>query len=772
MVQGVDASGRTFGRASETGSPPRIGFYDGGVLSASAPPRPATALVGRVEEIEAVVDLIADGRLVTLTGPPGVGKTRLALAVADIVVDRFAEGVAWIDLVPVRSAQQLRAEVTRALEGRAEAIPDRAALLVLDNCEHLLDAVAELAQQITAACLRLCVLATSRERLHLAPEREFAVPPLPMPDASELGDLVALRRNEAMALLLARAPQGISLTERSARPLTEICVRLDGLPLALELAAARLRVFTPAELSFRLEHRTVPLVGGPRDAPTRHRDLRAAISWSHDLLTDRDRAVFRRLSVFPGEWTIAAAAAVCAEPDVIDSVESLLEKSLVQRSGADGAPTRFRMLLSMREFAAEQLAALGEDAATCDRHVAFLANLAREWEHTVGTDEENATWAELGVIRADLSATFERACVTGDAERLPWLAATLGWYVYTRGRLGEAGQIIAAVEATANAIEDVDALGAATLAAGVLAFGLTDLHAATQHLTHAYELADAASDERRVAIAEAFLGHVARDRGDLDAAARRYEVARTMYDRLGNQRGTAWADHDLALLAIGQQRWSDACTLLRAAIANFERLDYDWAIAACVQALAQAHLGCNETAEAATLLDRALTLHAHVGDRRGVAQCLEGLAQLALSGGRASWAARLSGAAQAERAAAGAAPTEAEATRVAGLDREVVLLLGRSAAEHEGHAGRTMPVAAVRELAARVTARPDAVAPNLTPRQWQVAERVAAGDTNRQISSLLGISEKTTEIHVHNIMKRLATPSRAGVAAWMARRTP
>lgn len=751
--------------------PSRIRSYDDKVLSVSAPPKPTTALVGRAEEMGAVADLILDSRLVTLTGPPGVGKTRLAVAAAGLVAGRFAEGVAWVDLVPVRGAQQLQAEVARALEGRADALPDRAALLVVDNCEHLLDAVAELAQRITSGS-RLRVLATSRERLHLTVEREFAVPPLPMPDDVEVGDLVALRRNHAMALLLARAPGGVSLTERSARPLADICVRLDGLPLALELAAARLRVFTPAELSFRLQHRTAPLVGGPRDAPARHRDLRAAISWSHDLLTDRERTVFRRLAVFPGEWTIAAADAVCAVPDILGSVESLLEKSLVQRAASDGVTTRFRMLTSVREFAAEQLVAHTEDEATRDRQVAYVAALARGWELTVGTDTENVTWTELGALRADLAVTFERAGATADTAHLPWLAAAIGWYAYTRGRLGNGPEIIAAIDALADRIDDSDARGAATLAAGVVAFGLSDLETADRQLHHAGELAGAAGNERRIAIAEAFLGHVARDRGDPASAAGRYAAAREIYARLGNRRGTAWADHDLALLAVDQQRWGDAETLLRRAITRFEGLAYDWAIAACAQALALALLGREERDEAGAMLDRALALHVRVGDRRGIAQCLESLAQLALANDRASWAARLSGAAQAERTGAGAAPTEAEAARAARLDREVTRVLGRSAADHERHAGRTMPAAAVRELAARVTAEPGPASPDLTPRQWEVAARIAAGDTNRQISSRLGISEKTAEIHVHNIMKRLATPSRAGVAAWMARRTP
>ena len=226
------------------------------------------------------------------------------------------------------------------------------------------------------------------------------------------------------------------------------------------------------------------------------------------------------------------------------------------------------------------------------------------------------------------------------------------------------------------------------------------------------------------------------------------------------------------MLAIEHQRWSEADALLRAAIANFEGLAYDWAVAVCAQALGVALLGRGETAAAGAMLDRAMLLHAQVGDRRGIAQCVEGVAQLALAGGQASFAARLSGAAQAERSAGGSAPTEGEAARVARLDREVTRILGRSAADHERQAGRTMPATAVLELAARVTAAPEPTSAELTPRQWEVAERIAAGDTNRQISSRLGISEKTAEIHVHNIMKRLATPSRAGVAAWMARRTP
>ncbi len=387
------------------------------MLSASPPPAPAAALIGRATEVEDVLDLLGRARLVTLTGPPGVGKTRLALAVC---ADR--DDVSWVDLAPIRDPLQVRAELTRAArpEGDDHAT-DR--LVVLDNCEHLLDS--DLAGQLAdllRSTARLQVLATSRERLRLAAEREYAVPPLPMPSADDADDLARLRGNPAVALLLDRAPPAVQLTPNTARALVEICVDLDGLPLAIELAAARLRVFTPSELAFRLGRRMSVLTSGPRDAPDRHRDLRAAIAWSHDLLSDRDSAAFRRLSVFPGEWDLESAAAVCAEPDVLDVVESLLDKSLVRRAGEDlDGNARFTMLMSLREYAAEQLAEQAEEQTTRDRHATWFTRRAREWEATVGTTAETDTWPQLAAFHADLDAALA-ACPRRGRRRADRLA--------------------------------------------------------------------------------------------------------------------------------------------------------------------------------------------------------------------------------------------------------------------------------------------------------------------------------------------------------------
>ena len=285
----------------------------------------------------------------------------------------------------------------------AQAVSGRDVLVVLDNCEHLLAAVPEIGS-LLRSCPRLQVIATSRERLQLAAEREFVLATLPMPSDVEVGDLARLRVNPAVALLLERAAGHVTLTARSARALADVCVRLDGLPLAIELAAARLRVFTPSELAFRLDHRMSVLTGGARDGPHRHRDLRGAISWSHDLLPEAERVVFRRLSVFVGEWTVAAAEAVCDDANVLDAVESLLDKSLIRRVAADQGGARFSMLVSLREYAAEELDRHGETAATVARHRRFFADASRRWEETIGTDDETAAWAQIGLGRGDLLA--------------------------------------------------------------------------------------------------------------------------------------------------------------------------------------------------------------------------------------------------------------------------------------------------------------------------------------------------------------------------------
>lgn len=736
-------------------------------------PTPTSPLLGRSDALQAVRDLVDSSRLVTITGPPGVGKTRLAVAVAHAVADRFADGAVWLDLAPVRDAQAALTDIVAAAAGvmapaarRPRVVAtDRHVLVVLDNCEHLLEAMAGLSG-LLANSPRLHVLATSRERLHISGEREFPLPPLQMPSDAQVDHPDQLTANPAVALLLAAAPANVRLTAQTARALADICIRLDGLPLALELAAARLRVFAPAELAFRLERRMAVLTSGARDAPQRHQNLRSAVAWSHDLLPEPERAVFRQLSVLVGDWTIDAATAVCTG-DAVPAIESLAEKSLVRRADTPEATGRFRMLASVREFAAEQLELNGEADDTAARHRAFFADAARHWESANGTAAETTAWQELGAVYADL-----RVALAGsrDAAATLWLAAGVGWYAYTRGVLAGCRGVPDAVHRAADEVDDWAAAVAGLTAAGIVSLGVRELDTAERDLHRAAILCEQHHDLRRLAIVSAFSGHLAREQGDLDNAAGHYGVARKIFERLGHLRGIAWSGHDLALVAFERGDLADAQALSRDALRLFRDLEYEWAIGVAACVLAGVLRGAGAIDEPTSLYGEALTLHVRLGDARGVAQCMEGLAELCVLRGAAATAARLRGAALAQRQVAGADPTGWEQTQLARLDAAIATALDPADADHQLQAGRTMPPDAALRLAAEAAAAPESspsgTDAGLTARQLEVAALVAAGCTNRQIARGLGISEKTAEVHVRNIMERLRISGRAGIATW------
>jgi non-specific serine/threonine protein kinase len=577
-----------------------------------------------------------------------------------------------------------------------------------------------------------------------------------------------------MALLVDRARAllpDLALTADNAEAMVEICIRLDGIPLAIELAAARLKVFSPAELLNRLQDRLGLLTGGASDVPARHRTLRAAIEWSHDLLSEQEQAVFRRASVLVGGWTLAAAEQVCSENevDVFGACASLLDKSLIRRWTTAEGIVEFSMTEGIGEFAAQQLSAHAEVASIRSRHAAYFAAEARQAEEGVGTAQEtkSSEWAgrEQGNILAALGYCLEAR----DVGRALYLAAALGWSWYIRGRVGESEstleQVLTLAASSVDPVPD-DALAAVLLTAGILAWSRGELARSRDLLERCAAVTAPHGDVRRLAMTEAFLGHVARTELGYDEAATHHRRAGELFERTGHRRGVVWARYDLALLARDKADLATARALFAEALRDFRDLDHSWAVATSAWGLGHVDVQLGEIDEAASLLVEALDLYLEFDDSRGVAQCFEALAAVALARSQYQKSARLLAAAAGLRTALAVPLPQTEAVAVRHVHDALLRLLDRRSFDRARHDGRTMPISVAVDLARSTgvsSSRPD---PPLTDREHQVAALVAAGMTNRQVARSLGIAEKTAEAHVYNLMGKLGAHSRAEVASW------
>ena len=697
-----------------------------------------------------------DTRVVTLTGPPGVGKTRLAIAAAAAAAPRFADGVTFVDLTGVRDPALVPAAVLAAVgaDQSSSGTPDQLArvlteeqiLVLIDNFEQVLDAGPSIAAAL-AGCGGLRLLLTSRERLHLRAEREMVVRPLRLPrEGDNLAHLSAAPAMEMLVQCVRRFEPEFEVTPANQEALVEICTRLDGLPLALELAAARLKLFTPGELTFRLRHRMSILTGTVRDVPTRHRTLRAALRWSHDLLKPDERAAFRRMSVFVGGATLDAAGEVCALGDPVATVTSLVDKSLLQRRARPDGAAEFVMLESLREYAGVLLAEHGEQEALDARHARYFTDLAVLMDTAVGEAGRaaSAEWAEsVRLEQGNLRKALAYTMAVADAGLSLPLAATLGWYASVRAQARKAHPASHRIPAEPqHPTGPGDTLSHALLAATAPALGQGDLDEVEVLLTRVLAVDE---DTRCTAIATAVLGHVARARGHHDRAARHHARAADLFGALGDLSGLAWSRYDQAVLARLRGDAVGAAGHLRESQTRFRETGDARALACATWALmtTQTHHGRTDAAERLLVGARGCCDLAGVGP--GAAACL------------------------ADTSPGACVRREREGIRW-GLDRsEAPRTLVPAIAElsparrADSDTAPTPRRPALRPVTARV-GTPSAVQA-LTMRERQVARLVAGGATNRQIGQALGIAEKTTEAHVHNIIRKLGAQNRAEVAA-------
>jgi predicted ATPase/class 3 adenylate cyclase len=617
-------------------------------------PTHPTALLGRERELVDVRQLLEGGaRLVTLTGPGGTGKTRLGLQVAADLLGDFEHGAFLVELAPISDPTLVPSTIAQALGVRdvgsrpivdalSEHLRGQSLLLLLDNFEQVLPAASVVAV-LLADCPGLAVLATSREPLRLRGEHEYAVMPLALPDAHRATTAEVASHAPAVALFSQRARAiraDFALTDDNAPAVAEICARLDGLPLAIELAAARIKLLPPLALLNRLERRLQVLTGGARDAPARQRTLRDTMTWSHNLLDDVEQRLFRRLAVFVGGCTLEATEAVCladdggAGFDALDVLASLVDKSLLRQvEGLDGEP-RFTMLETIREYGLEQLVASGESEAMHRRHAAFfLARAERAEPHLHG--REQLDWlAQLEVEHDNLRAALAWSQSTPDgAEMGLRLAGALWWFWYLRGHFAEGWRQIEAGLATT-----ADAPSRARITALVAAAHLSGCLGEFERLAALAErglaLATAAGDEWGTASSLGFLGEHARLQGDYQEATRLHEQSLDWFRRIGDRRGVYFELFRLAEVARNHGEYDRATALHEESLAMRREAGDKRGISASLLNLGEIAYRRANYSTAESLFDESLALRRELDDRPGIAWSLNSMGKVARARGQ------------------------------------------------------------------------------------------------------------------------------------------
>lgn len=797
--------------------------------------------IGREREMLQVKQLLASNRMLTLTGPGGCGKTRLAVEVATHTIDDYPDGTWLIELAPIsdpRLVPQALAQVLAVHEESSGSITDilinqlraREALLIVDNCEHLIEACARLAELLLQFCPGLHILATSRESLGLPGEYAWNVPPLSLPEPQPWRDPESARRaasdylqSEAVRLFIERAKSvspSFTPTETNVAVIAEICRRLDGMPLAIELAVARVRTLSVQQIAERLDDRFNLLTSGSRTAPHRQQTLAATLDWSYALLSEQEQKVFQRLSVFAGGSTLEAAEAVCAgngveSVQVMDVLSRLVEKSLVTADKPEPVETRYRLLETIRQYALEKATESGELGGSKNRHLNYFV----EWAETAEpylNGAEQLQWVELyeaehGNLRAALDWSITDEERVEDGLRL---AAACGrfWRLhnyFTEGRVRFSSFLSHPVAqkrtlARASALSHManlmylqsdypamkpileEALSicrelgdpfqgklAVTLELmGEMATEEGDYKRASAYFQEALEIFRRLNDHKGMGDILMQLGWASMRTGDFQKAQNLLEEFLVVSETSGNKTNMAFAFSGLGEAAGRQGQYQHAITMLEQGLSISREIKDKWITATLLGSLGWVALCQSEFNSMLKYMRDSLEIRLNIGDKGGIAWCLEKLAKAKVEQGQLEQAAKIFGYAEALRAPIGSVidPTDQpDYKRIifriqSALRKEVF-----SAAWAEGQAmtlEQAIDYALAEPEPAAVEVSLKQKFGGLTAREREVAALIALGMSNREIAKTMIVGEKTVETYVTRILNKLGFKSRVEVATW------
>jgi predicted ATPase/DNA-binding CsgD family transcriptional regulator len=752
-------------------------------------------LIGRAAALADLRALLTQKRtrLLTLTGPGGTGKSRLALELA-YEIGPAHRNLWFVDLTTIRDPELVPGAIARAVGVQEtgtrplattlqEMLSAQPGLILLDNFEQVMDA-AGFVDDLLGACPQLVAVVTSREALGLRSEHVYLLDPLPVPDQNQLADTTALRQVPSVVLFEERARARratFQLTDEALPAVASICARLDGLPLAIELAAAQVGVLTPAVIMARLDARA-PMIGAVhRDLPARHQTLEATVAWSYELLEPTEQAVFRRCGLFSGGFTTEAAERVCGDlgagavaGETLAVLAQLVAKSLIRIADDASAEPRFWLLETIRTYAIDQLEAADELAEVRQRHAAYFVDFAEQVQPSLHGPAMAATLDRLARDYGNFRATFQWSTETDELESGLRLAVALYRFWVVRGHLSEArGWLQSALPRSQTVPPPTRA--AALNAAGVLAALQHDHEQAAAFFRESLALWGTLGETSRQGGVYLNLGLIAHIIGHTEEAQGQLEQALELFVAIGDRGGQARTLASQARHARERGDLARATRLVNEAISLFRAVGDLFGTAQGLANLGHIKLALDDRPAAADAFRHALTNWRAIGNTVDVAECLEGVAAV-VANAQPRRAANLLGAGEALRESSGALVAAVDLTRYAQLVARVKNQLRDATFATAWREGRELPIDEAMDLALRDDAAGVAAATGevdgaglLSARERDVAQLIAGGSSNREIADALVVSVKTVETHIQHIFRKLNVKARSEVAVWAAR---